>query len=259
MANDPSASSLYRGINCAASYEIVRTPSEWKPPAVQKAANKGTALHRFLEEVGIGVPYVTALERVPEEWRGLASKINIPRVIPFGGEHEVAWKWNSIKRESTILGKSKGRDYGDLSMCETPGTVDWYKIDGDSALIRDYKTGTWSPEPIEGHSQLRFFALQVSETYPLVKNIRVELVWIDKQGNDNIVGADVNKRQIQQFSDDLLSMQMARVSARKSLKQGLELNVNEGPWCRYCPSFKPCPIKSAKREARKKKKDVSQY
>ncbi len=255
MPNKPSSSNLYRGIKCPASYELKSRETEWRPPQVQAAANKGTAIHRFLEEVGIGVPYVTALERVKEEWRGLASNINIPRVIPFGGRHEVAWKYNVQHRTVEELGVSKNRDYGDLTMTEVPGTVDWYKVENDHALIRDYKTGTFNPEPdIKVHAQLSFFSSAIQIHHGQVKKLRHELVWIDKKGKETIEGADVSVKMLNVYRDKLYSMHMGRISARKSLKNGNSPKVTEGSWCRYCPAFKACPIKTKKREEKARRK-----
>lgn len=53
------------------------------------------------------------------------------------------------------------------------GVVDWMTVDGNSALMIDYKTGKHHTK----FQQLRLFALHTFAAYPEVENIRCEYYW----------------------------------------------------------------------------------
>jgi hypothetical protein len=252
--DDWSASNLSRGMKCPANYELQH--STWKPDGVKRAGYRGTVIHRFLEEVGIGVSYELALDRVPFEYREVCSKIDITEIIPFGAEFEMAFIYKIGTGSVRYLGKGIKRNYGNLDFDDVPGTLDMAYIDEGVLYIRDFKTGKIASEHPSDNKQLLLLSLCASEHFNIEPK-DLGIIQIKEDGKHEIFSARIDSWKIEEFEHRMRRMKELRLAAKEKLKNKEPLEspeIKEGEHCRFCPAKNFCPIKNKDKKPRKRKK-----
>ncbi len=246
-----SASKLSLASKCAYAFRPdVEVPRE--PPG--EAASLGTAWHDVVATVlieperatGPAQLYDRALKSAgldPDAWRDrlIAMRpLDAAREIPEGARAEVAYAWHADSGDVEELGVNLGRDYPDvLGICGTADVVWTEKTeDGGTVLVvRDWKTG--SPdhvEPASENAQLRFLAGCASRLAD-VDQVRVELAFIDAQGEVTI-DAHVY---------DPLELLESQMLLGVLWETRLICDPEPGPHCtaQYCPLRMVCPMTTA--------------
>lgn len=206
-----TASALPRIFQCPASAVLdgVNLPSEHSAAGVEKHAE---------------------LAAMVERWD-----------FPFLQRAEVAFAYDWVTGAAREL-RIKDRQYGDMGLHEIPGTADAVGIDGDCAVVIDWKTGFLSREIKACDSeQLRFLALAACRANGItrarvgVAHVRYGTIDFDwhEYGADALGHAAIN----------LANMMRAVDAARSSASPA----VYEGSHCRYCPvkNAGNCPAKNA--------------
>jgi hypothetical protein len=251
--NDWSASNLERGIACPANYELQH--STWKPDGVKIAGYRGTVIHRFLEEVGIGVNYGLALDRVPKEYQELCSKIDVASIIPFGAEFEMAFIYRIKSKSSEYIGKGIKRNYGDLAFDEVPGTLDMAYVNNGVLHIRDFKTGKTPTESPPNNKQLLHLGICASD-YFKVSKLDVGIIQINPDGTYDTKHGEADEWLVEEFKEKLNTTLKLRLVAKKKIEEKKKETLsspelNEGEHCRYCPAKQFCPAKKTKKRKNK--------
>lgn len=233
-----SASSLHRAIACPAS--AVLTQNEYgRPAAMRAAANRGTAIHKYLEELVLGVPKETALERVFPEYREQCEKIDTDKVIWPGAETEKALVYNVYTGKARCAGYGVAREYGELEDGEVPGTPDLtrYYEDTCGLYFRDYKTGKTRYAPAKDNCQLKFFALAGARLYG-VNSAGADLCYIGEDGSVEIDFHYFCSSELDHFADQLEQM-YKRIEEVKE-HGPIWVDVKKGEHCRFCMAKRDC-------------------
>lgn len=205
-----------------------------------ESAEKGTAVHDFLDKISMGVEYDSALATVPREFMADCLSVEVGEIPTLTElQTEVAIAWNPWSGKSRILGHHLGRDYAGADRTkEYVGTADrigrmvggeydgWFVVD-------DYKTGSArTVDRVEKNWQTLTLAIAFAAEFNLD---RVLVGIIKTQGTvrpyyfplekfDLAIGADALK----QLADTIQS------GAAKMV---------QGEHCRWCDSFIYCPKK----------------
>lgn len=237
----PTASSLERGIHCPASFCLPQIRERGG-----KAANRGTEIHRFLENCHYE-GRDAALGKVQAEFQEVCSRIDVQALMPEGTEihPEAAFGWDWSNGTARCLGFGKERDYTGQLATELVGTLDQFLVWDDVVLCRDFKSGYGYLAPAEKNWQLRFFGLCLHSFYEGKKQVVVEIVKILDTGefacepaelsaDDHAITAQVLRGMVQDISD-----------AQEVVNQGKTPDVSAGMYCKYCPAWEACPAKGA--------------
>jgi hypothetical protein len=214
-----------------------------------RAANRGTAVHAFLEDIAVGVTTDVAIERMPAEYQELCSKLDTRVLVPPAGyrKAEVAFVYNALSHVSRISGYSKGRQYGDLYRGDIPGTADllYKKRKGSPYHIRDYKTGKTKVDPAKENAQLMFFGLCLETGQGgeppfdlLGTDRRADIAYIDTEGNVTFDQALYTSERLGVFADDIEAMYLRCEDVKKNGPTWLD--VVKGKHCRFCDSRMEC-------------------
>lgn len=236
----PTASSLDRAIKCPASCVL---PHVITRPG--KAANKGTAIHVYLENVGKVGPE-DALAMVAEEFRGLCSAIDI-RSLPtdpslFASEMAVAWDY--VTGKGRLLGQGKNRDYSGVAATELTGTADVISWAEGLVVVADYKSGFGYVPPARWNPQLRFLALAASSALG-VRRARVAVIKVREGAEPEHDVAELDALDLDEYAGQLKRTMTAIFAREAEVLAGRSPDVKEGGWCKYCPAFVHCPGKVA--------------
>jgi hypothetical protein len=253
-----SSSSLQRSIACPAS--TVLPHSLYRPENVEKAANRGTIIHSFLEEYTIGVPREVALSRVPEgPIRTTCSNIDLLSLIRPNTEAEAAYVYDTIKQEFRFIGYGLKREYGDIRPnIDIPGTIDVQIRNTPLAIVSDYKTGSYPvPHPRE-NAQLLFFAAAVYNTNPGIEMVQAEIIRILGNGSYKVDRSNLKSINLDSFHDVIEKLQLTRSKLGKKKKLTVK-DVNEGEHCKFCPAQKYCPAKRKKKDGKVKPGDGKNF
>jgi hypothetical protein len=207
--------------------------------STSSAAERGTAIHAYLEAVQNGVDPETALENVPEDWRPVCAAIELER-LPRGLAAEVAFAYDLEHDAGRELGRGLERSYEGLSAWELAGTADVVGVAADAVYVGDAKTGWTEPTPAERNGQLLFLALAAARAYEkpsaVVEIIRVKetgAIWRDR--------AELDEFDLDCFADELAALRPRIHAAQAQAAEQGEPDVALGPHCRYCPAFTSCP------------------
>lgn len=208
------------------------------------AAERGTAIHDYLEAVQNGADPEEALELVPDEYRALCAAIDLDR-LPKGLAAEVAFAYDFVTGKAREFGRGVKRKYEGLGPTEIAGTVDVLGVSEDAVYVGDYKTG-WSelPAPAEAF-QLRIGALAASRVYARERAV-VEFVRIKENGGSWKVPAELDGFDLDAFAADLRPLKK-RIEEQQALAatRGGVPDVSTGPWCKHCPAWAACPAQKA--------------
>lgn len=232
----PTASSLDRALACPASCALpqVKTTSEH--------ADNGTAVHAFIvraREVGRDA----ALAEVPEESRDFCAQLPLDE-LPAGGRHELAYAWNYVTGEARILGCGTSRDYSDVTPEEYCGTADLIGAKDGRGVVDDWKSGRYVGEPGTA-AQLLLAALALVSIDPSMEEVEVAFFYLRDDGTFFPDRAIVDRFDLAAFAERLKELPRRIEHARQVIESGRQPDVNNGPWCRYCPAAAACPAKTA--------------
>lgn len=215
-----SASALQRLLMCPGSVVLPKaeTQSEW--------ADAGNSEHAELADM-------VRTGTLPPE---------LARFVPAGARAEVAFAFDVISRTAVIIGEDIGRNYGTRGAAEIAGSCDVLAVDGDAAVIVDWKTGFRAVEPAATNAQQSFYAMTAMKLTGCDRAI-VRIVYTKTGACDE---AEFSSFDLLDFASQLEQL-LVRVSAQQAARNDATgVSTREGSWCRHCPVNKAhCPSKSA--------------
>lgn len=210
----------------------------------------GDAVHKFLEECNLlGRPAAVA------KWANhplcdAVTDVNHFK-LPIDNKSyapEVAFAYDFSTRTARELGRGIGREYVGLSSTENPGTADVVGMteDGNGVFVGDYKTG-WDPHhlvpPAEENEQLAYLALCATKAYGKEYAI-VEIIRV-RDGEDPFHDtAILDAFSLLDFEKRITAAWRKAIEVEANVQRGEPVELHEGDWCRWCPSFDVCPAKT---------------
>jgi hypothetical protein len=202
-----SFSSLKDFVNCPRQYNEIKVLKNYTKRATEQMLY-GTTVHKVCEDyVGEGKPLAKNYEHFKPV---LDSLLEIPGLrLP---EHKMA-----LDEDGKACQYGKGY--------KVRGIVDLLVVDGETAYIVDYKTGSNKyPDP----KQLKLMALMTFAHFPDVKHIKAGLLFIV---HNSFMDEEYTRDQIDElwghFKGDLQRLQAA-------FDTGV-WNPNKTPLCGWCP------------------------
>lgn len=212
-----SISTLERLEGCPGSAALPRANT------TSQYAQMGVDGHAAIEE-GVAAG---SLASIPE---AIAGYIDDGDVV--AAEVSVAYDWR--RDTARVLGVGKGRDYSDVRIGELPGTADLVRIRGDWMLVADWKLFADVGAP-DRNIQVLTYALALARVYKPTR-ITLAIAYLGT-GRHRIVEIDT-------FELEAVAHRV-RVIMSNLPAPGAMPSVNEGPWCKHCPSAHSCPAKVA--------------
>jgi hypothetical protein len=225
----PTASSLHRCLACPASAVLPRAPS-----TTSEAAERGTAIHAYLEAWALSDGFVRP--DAPADYEDTCHGIDFEAIrtgrIVLEVESTFAFDVQTGRVRS--LGCGLGRDYGALRPNEIAGTADLLLGDPDgSVCVLDYKTGQ-SVGAAASNPQMLFLGLCAARAWG-AESVAVELVYLAEDGSHRTDRAVLDSLDLDSFAAQL----RAAVALWRSPEAATQ--ARPGEWCRYCPCFDSCP------------------
>ena len=215
-----SFSGLKQFINCPKQYNEVKVLQNYAVKVTEQMLY-GTAVHKALEDyIKDGIPLAKNYQRFKPAMDAL---LDIP------GERHVELKM-ALKDGNTPCAFD-APDYW------ARGIVDLLIVDGDTAYIIDYKTGSARyPDP----KQLKLMALMTYAHFPEVNNIKAGLMFVM---HDVFIDEEYNREDI-----DKLWEAFAPSLMRLSISYNDDVwPANPTPLCGWCP-VKTCDYYKPKRK-----------
>lgn len=209
-----SFSSLKDFVNCPRQYNEVKVKQNYTK-SVTEQMQYGTDVHRALEE------YVRDGKPLPEFYQRFKKTADALKDIP--GERYVEYKM-ALKEDQTPCGFNDP-DYW------VRGIVDLLIVDGNRALIVDYKTGR---ADYADPDQLKLMALMTYAHFPEVDQIKASLMFV---AHDKILFEEY-RRDKQEELWDVFAPKLKR----------LEVSYENNFWPEN-PNFlcrKWCPVKACR-------------
>jgi hypothetical protein len=203
-----SFSSLKQFINCPRQYDEVKLKKNYEVKVSQQM-QYGTDVHKALEE------YVRDGVELPAFYVKFKNVIDVLLEIP--GKRYVEYKM-AMREDKTPCGFSSDDFW-------VRGIVDLMIIDGDTAFIVDYKTGSNKYPDVK---QLKLMALMTFAHFPEVNLIKSGLLFVT---HNSFVTEDYTRDRIDTYWKSFLP-DLAR------LKIASDTNVwvpNPTPLCGWCP------------------------
>ena len=232
-----SASELQRLFACPGSAALPTTRA-----VGSDAAERGTAVHLFLERVAAGMAPEEALDMVEdEEHRALCAAINLAE-LPIGTAPEVTFAYDLSSGRARELGRRLGRDYRGLAEEELPGTSDAVGVGAAAVFVGDYKTG-FHVVAARDNLQLRALCLFAARAYDRDEAIG-EIVRIKPDGGVWRDRVTFDALDLDDFSVQLERVTKAVLGQRARAAAGRLPDVVEGDHCRFCPAWDACPAKA---------------
>lgn len=242
-----TGSSAERALACPASEALARVEEESGAPAL-----RGSAGHAFLATART-IGREDALAATPPEWRPLCEAIDLdalPQTDPAGYVAEVAFAFNVVTGDARELGRNLSRDqavalYAQLGPDEVPCTVDAVGLtaDGEGVSVLDWKFGHLRVTPAERNAQLLLGAVCAARTYKR-ERASVAIVYMHEDRDPFFDSATLEMWDLDGGAARLAAGAAAVRYARQLVDAGHELDVFEGPWCRYCKAWKACRAKT---------------
>lgn len=239
----PSASSLHRLVQCAASHVLVSADSSGS------AAETGTLVHAYLDAV-ITAHRTNETAKFDAGSSEMAQKLQrLPVLEMVAGldiiETEYAYVWDARDGSPRRLGRLEAaRDYGKLGEWEIPCTID---VIGRSKatgrlVVKDWKTGKDLGDPAESW-QLTLGALCVDDGG---EGVEVQYHYVDlEQGTHRVESAIIQGPTLDERADALRRVMAGYLRAKGEYAEGAIPNVREGAWCAYCPAMHVCHAKTS--------------
>jgi hypothetical protein len=248
-----SASGLGRAMVCPASVVL---PKDRR--LAGEAADKGHAIHGFLEQAG-SLGRDDALANVPEEYRAICEAIDLSDVpvsaVKFAAE--VALAWDVATSTAREIGRGIGRYYGPTSRTEIVGTADVIGLstDGTRVYVWDYKTGRTELVRAARNWQLRFLAFTACRLWGAVDAI-VGLIHVPAyrvDGEDDEVeeltptydSAYLDAWEIDAVEGELAAAVESWLQAADDAAAGRPPRAVKGRHCDYCDAMPRCPAATA--------------
>lgn len=237
-----TASGLERVEACPASASL---------PAVfstTDASERGTVIHRFLENILRGRHPKLCVAQTPARYREIVSRIDVARVRgQFDTENatvdvEPAYSFNIFSGEVRHLGSGIGRAYPEPKSGDIFGTTDvagvsWW--DGVDVVV-DWKAGFDEVPPPEENLQIGFAAF-ARATLRRKTEVEGRVGYVRPSGAIDYVPHVFNSFELHGIEDRLVSIYERAKAAQVSLANGEAPKLHVGPWCKYCPALTACP------------------
>lgn len=203
-----SFSGLKDYVNCPRQYHEVKILQNFTKKVTEQMLY-GTEVHKALEDyVRDGTPLAKNYERFKE----LADSL-----LEIPGERHAEMKMALTKAGEAC--EFDGPDYW------VRGIVDLMILDGDTAYVVDYKTGSAKyPDP----KQLKLMALMIFAKFPQVNYIKAALVFV----MHNVV---VDEQYHRKDSDKLWDSFIPDILRLETSAQTGNWSPNPTPLCGWCP------------------------
>lgn len=223
----PSGSSVERTMECPASLQLPHTYN------TSEAAERGTAIHAYLEQIVSGKTTDEALAVVPEKYRNDCADVNLDK---FWGiqyrdlKAEVSMAVNVHTGVARVLGSN--RNYATVTPDEFYGTADYIGRTQDGILVvGDFKTGLANVSHPRSNWQLKTLAYILSQLHG---ENEVEVAIVKTEGEGQLLSHRFDSLDLAVIAEDLriLHGKLQKPQAPK-----------EGKWCDWCPAYKSCPAK----------------
>ncbi len=203
-----SFSSLKDYVNCPKQYQEIKVLQN----VVKKVSSQmqyGTDVHKALEE------YAVSGKALPIHYSKFKKMVDV--LLNINGQKYIEYKM--------ALTEDKIPCEFDAPQYWVRGIVDLMIVDGDTAFVVDYKTGSNKyPDP----KQLKLMALMTFAHFPQVQTVRAGLLFVVH--NSFLPDDYVRQKQDvywQEFTPDLARME-------RSFRLG-HWPPNPSPLCRWCP------------------------
>lgn len=243
-----TGSGMERWMACRVSSVLERAfdevGSEW--------AQRGRAVHSYLQIVGGGFPAVEALDLVDEEHRDACRAIELEDlrdVLVLTAELSLAY--NPMTDTARVLGVALNREYAAAGVTddEVPLTVDIAGLDDPKqpsiGFVGDFKTG-WSKRTPAGRNwQMRGGALALARAFDL-DMVRVQLIHLHENRPAYRDRAQFEAADLAVFAAEArVRHELARADREHLNATGQRPDATQGSWCNHCPSYHACPAKTA--------------
>lgn len=222
-------------MECPAAVHLPQTRE--RHPKVQEAADRGTALHSYVELMSKGWNPDAALQAIPERFRKEARTLRLdhwPGMVQHA-RREIAFAHHGLTGEVRVLGESIGREYEVTDPHETPGTADCVIAGYRTVEVYDLKTGRTKVQPAGSNAQLLHLALCAVESLaPAAEVAVVGIATIDK-GTVRVTNqATVTRAQLAEHEQRVVRAQRVALRVIDTIKAGGQPELNPGPHCLYC-------------------------
>jgi hypothetical protein len=202
-------------------------------------------MHAFLAARGYGAPRAKALEKVSEEFRKDAERIEAPEDIARGWP-ELGMALDLSAGTARAFRENMSRE--DVAKTRTPSEtgmlVDWLAVQGDRVLVRDWKTG-WMEDlgPAAEHLQLLVYAATALLAFDK-EEARGEL-WHWDGVRWRVDGVTLDFLGAQAVLERVRALLAKRDAAAEAMKRGEAPRLALGKWCAWCPAQRFCPAKQS--------------
>jgi CRISPR/Cas system-associated exonuclease Cas4 (RecB family) len=226
-----TASKLSRTLRCAPSALLPEDPP--RDPSEMVAANRGTAIHTYLEqpEDGLGL--------IPEEYHDFCKSIDLSYVAgqtapPHYREVSLAFHPESGECKEILAYEEVDEDW-------VAGTAD-VVIPGFAVFeVYDYKTGKSAPKALD-NEQLMFLALCVQKVYsPRATRGIIGIQHITHKGVVKTDTRVVDVLELELFGEMLKAKMRDAKQVKRLIQLGKTPQVNRGKWCYWCDRKNACP------------------
>lgn len=225
----PSGSAVERTMECPASHQLPQVHG------TSEAAQRGTAIHAYLEQLVKGQSHEKALEVVPEQYRDDCLEVDM---APFWAQQyrdlqaEVSMAVNIHSGLARVVGSN--RNYSTVTPEEFYGTADYIGRTVDGVLVvGDFKTGQANVSHPRNNWQLKTLAYILAQLHG---ENAVEAVIVKTDGETRLLIHRFDAMDLALIAEDL------RILHAKLQKPQAP---REGKHCDWCPAYKQCPAKVA--------------
>lgn len=247
-----SASKLALAAECPGAFAL---PAYETSPG--EAAERGTAIHAFVDRAFKGGDRDAALASVPFEWRETCRRIDLDALASFVGdteghvETELAIAYDVEAHLGRVLDTSD-RKY-DVRPTEIPGTVDAVAlpapISAGSTLFRfvDWKTG-FRPAAPEDSWQIKLYALALASAFG-ADQVEGMVGRLDEDGEPWFQRATWDVLDLAVLAQDVKAIARRVWAAIAAFDGGAMPEIKAGPHCRWCEAFPSCPAQAGAAQA----------
>lgn len=215
--------------------------SETRPHthATSEAAQRGIAVHRFLE-LCVRIGHEKALAEIEREHPAHAEfcaliDFKSIRIMP-GSELEMGLVWNAETGHVRMnAGRSHG--YGNIDPYEIAATLDMVSGDSGAVYVTDYKTG--QSTPAKNNQQIRFGCMAVAKLHGKTHAYGC-VIRITPEGK-------IEPDEYQFDDGELKDIEIEMVKLVRDVAMTRDGDSHpepaEGDHCRFCPAWLSCEAK----------------
>lgn len=227
----PTGSRLELAEKCPGAFRL-----PWVFEVDSEPAEKGVAVHAYLEAMAKGMPRDEALKKAGK-WAKLCELIDLDKMPVAGGFiPEVKYAYNVYSGKVRRIRTGGSRVYGAAEKGDIFLTIDVLGALDDMAIVVDYKTGH---EVTPARDNLQIQAAALCATLDMDKESALGiLLYLRHDGT-----AWSEKAKFEAFDVLAISDRLKRIYDRVSAEEPPELV--EGDHCHYCPAFAQCPAKTS--------------